>query len=165
MVNNCKRIGAAIFCLGLLLLIATTAIAAESWQVVVQKAPVRQSPQVFGKITTSLVYGTRVEVLQRQNGWLQIRFASGSGWLHESAVARRATTLTAGTRKAEVAASQQELTLAGKGFNQQIEDAYRQKNRRLDYDEIDRMQAMQVDEGQLLRFVRDGGLGEGGHAY
>jgi len=164
MMNDCMRAKVAVLCLGLLLIV-TTAVAAENWQVVVQKAPVRQSPQVFGKISTTLDYGVRVEVLQRQNGWLQVRTTSGSGWLHESAVARRAAALTAGTRKAEVAASQQELTLAGKGFNQQVEDAYRQKNRRLDYDEIDRMQAMRVDEGQLLQFVRDGGLGEGGHAY
>jgi len=160
----CTRSRVLLLCIGLLL-IATTTIAAESWQVVVQKAPVRQSPQVFGKIATTLDYGTRVEILKRQNGWLQVRFVSGSGWLHESAVARRAATLTAGSRKAEVAASQQELTLAGKGFNQQVEDAYRQKNRRLDYAAIDRMQALQVDEGQLLRFVREGGLGEGSHAY
>lgn len=158
-----KRAGLTVL-LGLLV-IASTALAAERLQVVVQKAPVRQAPQVFGKIVFNLGYGTWVTVQQRKSGWLQVQAAGKSGWLHESAVARRAARLVAGTKQADVAASQQELTLAGKGFNQQVEQAYRQKNRQLDYGTIDRMEAFSVDEGELWRFVREGGLGGGGYAH
>jgi len=157
-----NRAGVMVF-LGLLLL-ASTALAAESLQVVVQKAPVRQTPQVFGRIIFNLGYGARVNVQQRKNGWLQVQAAGKSGWLHESAVARRAARLVAGNKKADVAASQQELTLAGKGFNQQVEQAYRQKNNRLDYVTIDRMESTVVDENELLQFVRAGGLGGGDYA-
>lgn len=138
--------------------------AADPWRIVVQTSPLRQSPQVFGRIIASLSYGTEVDVLAEQGGWLQVKVAGEQGWLHKTAVARRAMTLSAGTKPVEVAASRSELTLAGKGFNQQVENAYRQKNAQLDYTWVDRMAALTMEEAQLRQFVVEGQLKGGGHA-
>jgi len=147
-----------------MLLPALPALAADPWQVAVQKAAVRQTPQVFGKIVSNLSYGTTVEVLAEQKGWLKVRIVGGTGWLHQSAVAHKVTPLQAGSKKATVSASQQELTLAGKGFNSQVENAYRQKNRAIDFSWIDRMEKMTVDDAQLQKFLQSGGLAGGAHA-
>jgi uncharacterized protein YgiM (DUF1202 family) len=146
------------------LILAIPAMAAQSWQVAVQKAAVRQTPQVFGKIATTVNYGTTVEVQTEQKGWYKVRVGGTSGWLHSSALARTVAPLRAGTQNANVAASQEELTLAGKGFNSQVEDAYRQKNRNLDFAWIDRMEKMTVDDTQLQQFLLRGDLDGGAHA-
>jgi len=140
------------------------AMAADPWRIVVQTSPLRQSPQVFGKIIASLSYGTEVDVLGEQGGWLQVTVAGKSGWLHKTAVTRRPLSLSAGDKPVAVAASKSELSLAGKGFNQQVENAYRDKNAQLDYTWVDRMGKFTSDEAQLRQFVIAGGLKGAGHA-
>jgi hypothetical protein len=140
------------------------AMGADPWRIVVQTSPLRQSPQVFGKIITPLSYGTEVDVLAEQGGWLQVKVAGELGWVHKTAVARRAMTLSAGKKPLEVAASKSELSLAGKGFNQQVETAYREKNAQLDYAWVDRMALLSMDEEQLRQFVIEGQLRGGDHA-
>lgn len=144
-------------------LLALPALAADPWRIVVQTASLRQAPQVFGKIIRSLDYGTEVEILAEQAGWLHVETAGATGWLHKSAVARRALTLSAGSKPVGVAASKSELSLAGKGFNQQVENAYRAKNGQLDYAWVDRMALIHIDEEQLRIFVAEGQLNGGGH--
>jgi len=140
------------------------AMAADPWRIVVQTSPLRQSPQVFGKIISTLGYGTPVDILAEQAGWLQVKVSGERGWVHRTAVARRAMTLNAGKKPVDVAASKSELSLAGKGFNQQVEKAYREKNAQLDYAWVDRMALLTVDEEQLRQFVVEGQLSGGGNA-
>jgi len=148
----------------LLQLLLLSALAADPWRIVVQSSPLRQSPQVFGKIIAPISYGTEVDVLGERAGWLQVKVAGKSGWLHKTAVTRRPLSLSAGDKPVAVAASKSELSLAGKGFNQQVENAYRDKNAQLDYAWVDRMAQFISDEDQLRQFVIAGGLKGAGHA-
>lgn len=159
-----RQWGRGLLVLLALVLLAATALATATRQVVVQKAPVRQAPQVFGKIVATLGYGATVEVLEEQPGWYRVRLAGGgSGWLHASAVAKHAAPLRAGQSQAALAASQQEVTLAGKGFNSQVEKAYQQQHGEADFAWIDRMEKMTIDEAQLRQFLQSGQLAGGGH--
>lgn len=51
-----------------------------------------------------------------------------------------------------------EVTLAGKGFNKEVEALYRQQEDALDYDSVDRLEAMIIETGELEMFAQDGQL-------
>ena len=57
-----------------------------------------------------------------------------------------------------LAASTDEVALAGKGFSQEVETAYKKQNRSLDYAWVDRMATFKVTDAEALRFLQEGGL-------
>ena len=54
--------------------------------------------------------------------------------------------------------------MAGKGFTPEVEKAFREKNPRMRYDLVDRVQSYKVDEDRLQAFIRVGNLAEPGGA-
>lgn len=140
------------------LLLAGAATAA-SLSVAVRDGALRETPSPFGRVLTTLSYGERVETLSRQGAWTRVRSAAGkSGWMHGSALTERKLVLQAGKGQPRAAASEQELTLAGKGFSTQVEAEYRRQNTGLNYAAVDRMEQIDVGSGEMLRFLSDGRL-------
>ncbi len=146
-----------------LLLCLTLPAAAETLSVAVKAGSLRSTPQVFGPIMATLRYADRVEVLERKGAWVRVRAGgSGSGWIHASALSSKKLTLQAGQTTLRSGASEDELTLAGKGFNAQVEKEFRQRNSALDFSAIDRMEKLTVAPAEMQRFLREGHLGKGG---
>jgi hypothetical protein len=56
--------------------------------------------------------------------------------------------------------SARETALAGKGFNQEVEDSYK-KQGNLNYADVDRTEAITVSEANLKRFLEEGRLSTG----
>lgn len=138
-----------------------TALAA-TMSVAVKEGAVRASASPFGKIVTTLRYGSRVEVGERKGAWVKVSLpGSSGGWMHSSSLSDKRLALQAGQETVRGGASADELTLAGKGFNAQVEGEYRQRNRELDYRWVDRMEALKIPADELQRFQREGHLGEG----
>lgn len=139
------------------------AVAGSFLQVGVKTGQLRATPTPFGKILATPGYGERVEQLEASGAWQRVRYGKTEGWMHKTLLTSRATSFTAGQKGLTGGASSEELTLAGKGFNAQVESAYRQGNQALDYATIDRMERMSVAQGQLSRFLSEGGvIPEGG---
>ena len=126
----------------------------------VKQGQVRATPSFLGKVTTTLAYGDRVETLEEKDGWIRIVPPGGKapGWIHSSALTEKRVVLKAGKKEADVAASTGELALAGKGFNAEVEAAFKAKNKDIDFTWIDRMQDMNVPPGRILAFVQEGNL-------
>jgi hypothetical protein len=80
-----------------------------------------------------------------------------TGWLHESALSKKPIALRAGTTDAATGASSDEVALAGKGFNEQVEAKLR-KEGTLDYTWVDRMSAFKVDANEISQFLKEGHL-------
>jgi len=153
-------------CLALLGFSATTEGAGKAMSVQVKQGQVRATPSFLGKVVVTLAYGDRVETLEEKNGWIRIvpPGKKAPGWMHSSALSQKRIVLKAGTKEADVAASTGELALAGKGFNADVEAAFKAGNRGIDFTWIDRMQNMNVPPGRILAFVQEGKLipAEGG---
>jgi len=132
--------------------------AGKTLQVGVKEGPLRAAPAPFGKVLKLLHYGDAVEVLEERKGWSRVRAGSNLGWMHATLLAVRGTQLVTGRGRVEAAASQDELTLAGKGFNSQVEAEYRRQNLTLDYATIDRMETLAVRSAEVEHFVTEGGL-------
>ncbi|CAB5170000.1 hypothetical protein D3OALGA1CA_5671 [Olavius algarvensis associated proteobacterium Delta 3] len=70
--------------------------------------------------------------------------------------------LRPGEEDVRKAATTDEIALAGKGFNRQVEDEFRSRHPSLDYTGLDRMEAFQVSQPEVWVFLKEGKLEPGG---
>lgn len=138
----------------------------RTMNVQVQKAELRASPSPLGAIVGSAGYGDTVHVLEEKGAWVNVVLSEGTatGWMHQSALTRQRIRLRAGEQEAEVRASSGEQALAGKGFNKDVEEAFKAKNRNANYAWVDQMVEFRVSPEQMRAFLQQGRLqgGQGG---
>lgn len=143
--------------LALVLASPLMAAAAEQMSVQVQNAQLRADASFLGKLTASVPYGTRVTILQARGDWRQVQEPAGkTGWLHQSALTKKTISMQAGGQDVATAASGDELALAGKGFNSEIEADFKNKNKDIDFTWIDRMEKYKVTMDEITRFLNEG---------
>lgn len=131
--------------------------AAEQMSVQVQNAQLRADASFLGKLTGSVPYGTRVTIVQARGDWRQVQTPGGSaGWLHQSALTKKTIVLKAGAQDVATTASGDELALAGKGFNSDVEADFKNKNKDIDFTWIDRMEKFKVSMDEITRFLNEG---------
>ena len=144
---------------------AAFAVGTNMMSVQVKTGELRLTPSFLGKIISRLYYGDRVYVMEEKGSWLRVGMSAGAaeGWIHASALTPKKIVLQAGAKDVEAAASGDELALAGKGFNQQVESEFRAKNPNLDFSWVDEMERYVVSEKQMKQFLKEGSLSpEGG---
>ena len=144
--------------LALIALLAITAWAAtQMMSVQVREGQLRERPSFLGKVVTGVEYGDRMTVLSSQGGWSKVKTGSGKvGWIHTSALTEKKVVMKAGDIDAETAASGEELALAGKGFNAEVEGEYKANNPDADYTWVDRMEGMVVSIDESIAFLEAG---------
>lgn len=132
--------------------------AAGPMSVQVKHSPVRGTPSFLGPVVATLAYGERVDAGGEKNGWVEVRTAAGqAGWMHASALTKKALAMSAGAT-AGTGATSDELSLAGKGFSADVEAKFRADHPTVDFAWVDRMEAMRVDAIRAAAFLRTGGL-------
>ena len=126
----------------------------------VKNGQVRSHPSFLGKIIETLAYGDRVAVVDARAAWVHIRVldTATSGWMHKTALTEKKIILSAGDADVEQTATTNELALAGKGFNRQVEGEFKTKNRNIDYHWINKMETFVVEQEEILEFVKAGDL-------
>jgi hypothetical protein len=143
---------------------ALVVFAAETLVIKVQTTQLRGKPQFFAPGVAALKAGDKLTKVAEASGWMQVRTAAGAaGWVHGSAVAPPGSQVFAGAGDMKTQATANEVVLAGKGFNKQIEDNYRAKNAGVSYAWVDRMVQQRVAMAQIEDFLKRGRLaGAGG---
>lgn len=161
--KTCKTILLMFFAVTLMLGSISAALK-NQMSIQVKNGQIRQTPSFLGKVIATLAYGDRVDVVEERTGWAFIKIPGSdrSGWVHLSALTHKKIVLSAGTADVEQAASSDEVALAGKGFNKQVEGEFKSKNQHLDYAWIDKMERFSVSQQQIEQFVREGDLYPGG---
>ena len=142
---------------------ARAAMAADQMSVQSEKAAIRVSAGPFAQTVATAAYGDRLTVLSQQGAWAQVQTASGvTGWMQLSSLSEKKIVLQAGSHDVSKTASGEELALAGKGFNSQVEGQFKNQNPNIDFKWIDYMEKIKVSESQMIQFLRAGGLKAGG---
>jgi uncharacterized protein YgiM (DUF1202 family) len=150
-------IGVTIVCVALLI--------AETLIVKVQTTYVRKEPKFYSSPLATLNAGESVTQISSQEGWLKVRTSKGvEGWIHSNAVQTGKWAIAAMDRSLKTSATADEVALAGKGFNKQVEDEYRSRNKGMSFGDVDRMLRIKVSPDELRRFLMDGKLAEFGGA-
>jgi SH3-like domain-containing protein len=144
-----------------LMAIAAAALAAAPvmMSVQVKSGQIRATPSYLGQLVAPLNYGDRLQVLEQQGEWCKVTAPGGqSGWVHNSALTKKKVVLKAGAQDAQTAASDDELALAGKGFNKEVEADFKAKNKNIDFAWVDKMEKFKVAPGSMQQFLKEGGI-------
>jgi len=135
---------------------AVVTAAAATMSVQVKNAPVRATPSFVGKVVGALDYGDQVEIQQTQGAWSKVAGAGVSGWMHTSALSSKKIVLAAGQEQVKVAASGDELALAGKGFNSDVEAQFKSAHKDIDFTWINLMEKIRIPATEMQVFLKDG---------
>lgn len=123
----------------------------------VRTGKLREQPSFLGRIVGEVAYGDQIQVVREQGEWVLGRSNSSlEGWIHISALTDDEIVLAAGKGNVETAASGDELALAGKGFNSQVEAEFRAQNREIDFAWVDRMEKFIVTPEEMIGFLKVG---------
>jgi uncharacterized protein YgiM (DUF1202 family) len=151
-----------IITIGLVLFICGLAAAQVSrggtLYVATKTVELKASTGVFARTNATLNYGDRVTVLSVDGKWVEVRSVSSpslTGWTASANMT--AKQVVAGST---TTATAWEVALAGKGFNQEVEDSFRAQQN-LNYADVDRVEAITVDLNVLRRFLEEGRLSLG----
>jgi hypothetical protein len=136
------------------------AVEQNMMSVQVKKSQLRATPSFLGKIVAAVSYGNHLEVRSQKGAWYRISLPGTEiqGWMHASALTRKRIVLKAGASDVTQTATMDEIALAGKGFNKEVEGEFRAQNPNLDFTWIDRMEKIVVSQNQIQQFLNDGDL-------
>ena len=147
----------------LVAILAVGTWAASVLTVQVSSTRLREDAKFWAASIETVSAGAALNEVARSGAWIQVRSVSGkTGWVHESAVMSKRVVLGGGSRTADTVASSDEIALAGKGFNEQVEGEYKKANTGLDFKAVDRMATFTVSEEEALQFLKDGKLADWG---
>ena len=124
----------------------------------VKNLELKASAGNFAAAKGKLEYGEQVTVLQVSGSWVEVRStanSSVSGWTPSSNLTSRR--IVAGNT---ATTSAREAALAGKGFNQEVEDSYKTDSK-VNYAEVDNVEKTQVSDAELQSFITEGRLTPG----
>jgi len=149
-------------CLGLF--VVASAIPAQARKggtmyVAVKTVELKSAAGFFASAKGNLAYGAAVTVLQIDDKWAEVKSVSSpsvSGWVSIANLSAKRVVSNTST-----GATAQEVALAGKGFNQEIENAYKSGGK-LNYADVDRTEAQKVSSRELRDFISEGRLFTGG---
>ncbi len=137
---------------------------AERMSVQVQDGQVRATPSFLGAVTAKLPYGAAVEAQAEQNGWIPVRTEAGQqGWMHKASLSKKKIVMTAGGAGA-TGASSDELALAGKGFNSDVEAQFKKQNPSVNFAAVDRMAKIKIAPQEMQQFLTAGSVKPAGGA-
>ncbi|MFH0814451.1 MAG: SH3 domain-containing protein [Pseudomonadota bacterium] len=131
----------------------------------VKEGHLRSLPSFLGTIVGKLAYGDQVQVYEEKGTWAKVGLtgSSSQGWVHTSALTEKRIVLKPGAEDVEKSASSDELALAGKGFNANVEKEFKAKRTDVNYVWIDKMEKVVVSQAEMQKFLKDGGVSpEGG---
>jgi hypothetical protein len=148
------------FCLALFItgLAAAQVSAGGTLYVAVRSVALKSSTGFFASTRGTLNYGDRVIVIRVSGRFAEVRSAANSsltGWTATVNLSVRQV-VTGSTNTA----SASEVALAGKGFNQEVENAYKTQGT-LNYADVDAVETIEVNDSELRRFLEEGRLSMG----
>jgi hypothetical protein len=147
-----------IFLLFSILAFCPVVLHAETLSVVTRENALRADCSFLSSVKANLKYGDQLEVVSRDGDWFKMRYKNIKGCIHKSAVTEKKVSLSGVTASKTSSASGEEVALAGKGFNPQVEDSYKRKHAELDFTKVDRIEKFKIPEEELIIFIKNGGL-------
>jgi len=126
--------------------------------IIVKQGALRSQPSFIGDVITNVSYGESIAVSEEVNGWARVRVTrtGKTGWIHSSALSEKAMTLKSGSLTAKQSATGDELALAGKGFNKQVEQQFKSKNPGIDFSWVNKMETFTISDSQIQLFLKEG---------
>jgi len=133
--------------------------AGRTMYVAVKTIDIKASTALLAGTVTTLNYGDEVTVIQVNGKSVEVKSAANpslTGWAPSANFSTKKI-ITGNT----TTTSAKEFALAGKGFNQDVENSFSNSQENLNFDDVDKIEAIKTDEEALLRFIKEGNLSAG----
>jgi uncharacterized protein YgiM (DUF1202 family) len=124
--------------------------------VAVHNAALKSSTGFFARTVGSLSFGDTVTLVSETGKWSQIRFGSLTGWVESAKLITRRVITNSST-----GASATEVTLAGKGFSQELELEYQRGGYDFTFVDLMEQSNININTEELLYFINEGRLNRG----
>lgn len=121
--------------------------------VAVEDVELKSKISFFSKNIQTLYYGQLVIPLEQSGNFIKIQDSKTKieGWVSLSSLSKRKI------GKSDFTADANELALAGKGFNEEVEKSYK-KSGKADYTSVDLMESWVIQQEKLISFIIEGNL-------
>ena len=154
--------------------------------VTVKLTSVRIDKQFYARSKASASYGESLTLINSDRDWHKVKYKNTSGWVHNSAVALKSPAKKKKKKKKEKSAkpstfsglsqklglglkqkpasnstagySQDDVTLAGKGFSEEVEKNYRSNNPNINYKDVNWVEKQRAPANRVLNFAKAGNL-------
>ena len=143
----------------LFLVVMAAMVSAETVTVITRENTVREECRFLAPAKAKVQFGDQLEVTAKEGDWFRVKFRNAKGCIHKNAVREKTAALTDVSGKGYRATSD-EVALAGKGFNPEVERAYREKHPELNYTAVESIEAYRVSDESLKAFITAGGLNQ-----
>jgi len=131
---------------------------AESVWLQVRESVVRLKPQYYAPGVLPVRYGEKLEKLSESSGWARVKVKNIEGYLPLSSVSLDRIVLQA-RELGQVSADTSDVVLAGKGFNKEVENSYKNADQGARFDLVDKVErASRISPAEVARFKKSGGL-------
>lgn len=127
--------------------------------IAVQNQSIYPMPAFYASPVEPVSYGTMAVIDEINGEWYRITTAlNQDGWIHCTSVTGAIQTAS-GATSASGDVTSDEIMLAGRGFNQDIEETYAGEHPDLDFSQVNNMEtSWTVTPQQLYQFLVDGNL-------
>lgn len=143
----------------IIVIISTSlSLGAETATVITKQDNIRESCRFYSPVKATVHYNDVVEIISKEGDWYRVKFKKVQGCIHKSAVEKSSISLSNLVGSEKQSASGDEVALAGKGFNPQVEAVYKKENPNLDYRAVNRVENFKVSENKLRQFIQSGRL-------
>lgn len=162
--KNGYKMKKKIFIIMILSFFALTGLLSAAEKIAVVKTKenfIREFDRFYAPVKAKVQFEDQLQVIETKNDWLHVKFKDTEGWIHGTAViTSRKMTYKPVMLGAEIdpEAEEDEVTLAGKGFNAQVEKKVGEKNPELNFVKVDEIVNYEVSPGEINSFIKDGGV-------
>jgi len=143
-----------------MVLLTSSFASAETASVITKENAIREECKFFSPIKTKVNYNDALEVLSQAGDWFKVRFKGINGCIHKSAIEEKTFSLSETMKTKKQATTREEVALAGKGFNPQVEASYRNKHPEMKYHLVDKIERLKLSENKVSEFIHRGQLRE-----
>lgn len=129
--------------------------------VAVKQSAVKSGTGFFASTAASVTYGDQLVIITAGDKKTEVKLSDGkTGWIATGSLTAKKIVKTA--TGSTIRASTDELALAGKGFSEEAENAYKAANKKLDFSKVDAIEKITVSESEVQDFIKEGHLNAGG---
>jgi len=126
----------------------------------VKTVALKSSTWFFASNRGTVNYGDQVTVIQVSGNWAEVQSAANTtltGWISTSNLSAKRIASTGSTSTATAS----EVALAGKGFNQEVENEYKAGGGNFNFEAVDWTEKITITDDELLKFMTEGKLSTG----
>ena len=138
-----------------ILLIGVTFSIAESVKILSSVNAIREECRFFSPVKARVNYNDEVSIINKKGDWNWVSFLDEEGCIHNSAITVRKVALANLDVSSEQIVSHNEISLAGKGFFQEL---YMFTNPNAKFGTLEAIESFEVTDEQLEVFAKEGSL-------